>query len=438
MTFTAWSADSQLISVLVLGNQLSLVPTVGRYGETTIYVTVTDADNLTDSQSFKASVLPVNVKPETMDLAWVVVDEDGSVEISLLGQDSNADQLTYSIVEMPKNGILSAIQTDQPNLIYQPYSNFYGVDRFTFQASDGEEISNTSTVKISVLPVNDPPEPVALTGENRIRTYLLQQSIQLKAIDVDGDELTFELIDQPKHGVLTGTLPKLIYNAPKDMAILDEFSFRVTDQKGGVETEKVEIERLFVPYKINIPAGFCLIHLPLSVMGNSPENINPVQRLSDLYQLIGDENINLLIGYDQQSRRWVSYFGNRPGGQTDLKIRPDSGILASMKNSVKLDLIGNLLPSSHQMALQRGLNLIGLPLNDNRINKISDLLTLPEIGNHISTLIIFDSDRFRAIAHADDRGGQTPLRGDLGMIVVCNKKLTFTLKGNSWLLPIDQ
>ena len=163
-----------------------------------------------------------------------------------------------------------------------------------------------------------------------------------------------------------------------------------------------------------------------------------MQRLSDLYQLIGDENINLLIGYDQQFRRWVSYFGNGPGGQTDLKIRPDSGILASMKNSVTLDLIGNLLPSSHQMVLQRGLNLIGLPLNDNQINKISDLLTLPEIGNHISALIIFDSDRLWAIAHADDRGGQTPLRGDLGMIVVCNKKLTFTLTGNSWLLPIDQ
>ena len=443
LVFSARSDNNQLVSASVSGNQLVLIPTAGRYGETTIYVTVTDPDNLTDSNSFKVSVLPVNAKPETMDSAWVVVEEDGAVEISLLGQDDNADQLIYTIIEKPNHGELSTLQTSQPNLTYQPNSDFFGADQFRFQASDGRNLSNISTVKIVILPVNDPPQPISLIGDNRIRTNLLQQSIQLQAIDADGDDLNFELISQPKYGLLSGTPPELVYHAPENVAVIDEFSFKVTDHKFGSGSEiwvesKIEVERLFVDYKLEIPKGFSLIHLPLLAMGKSPENINPIHRFSDLYALIGAEYISLLIGYDRQSQRWVSYLGNQPGGQTDLYIRPGTGILAVMKNSVTLDLIGNPLPASHNMVLQRGLNLIGLPLNDNRINQVSDLLTLPEVGDYISTLIIYDSNRFQPITRIDDPGSTRLVNESLGLIVVCKKDLSFQLTGSNWLLAVDQ
>jgi len=443
LVFSARSDNNQLVSASVSGNQLVLIPTAGRYGETTIYVTVTDPDNLTDSNSFKVSVLPVNAKPETMDSAWVVVEEDGAVEISLLGQDDNADQLIYTIIEKPNHGELSTLQTSQPNLTYQPNSDFFGADQFRFQASDGRNLSNISTVKIAILPVNDPPQPISLIGDNRIRTNLLQQSIQLQAIDADGDDLNFELISQPKYGLLSGTPPELVYHAPENVAVIDEFSFKVTDHKFGSGSEiwvesKIEVERLFVDYKLEIPKGFSLIHLPLLAMGKSPENINPIHRFSDLYALIGAEYISLLIGYDRQSQRWVSYLGNQPGGQTDLYIRPGTGILAVMKNSVTLDLIGNPLPASHNMVLQRGLNLIGLPLNDNRINQVSDLLTLPEVGDYISTLIIYDSNRFQPITRIDDPGSTRLVNESLGLIIVCKKNLSFQLTGSNWLLAVDQ
>lgn len=71
------------------------------------------------------------------------------------------DALTFSIVTPPAHGTLRGAP---PNLIYQPATNFFGPDHFTFKANDGLFDSAPATVSITVLPVNDPPEPAIVVS----------------------------------------------------------------------------------------------------------------------------------------------------------------------------------------------------------------------------------------------------------------------------------
>jgi hypothetical protein len=53
--------------------------------------------------------------------------------------------------------------------------------------------------------------------------------LQLTAQDPDGDELQYEIMTQPEHGLLKGQAPYLIYIPNEDFPGLDMFNFRVTD-----------------------------------------------------------------------------------------------------------------------------------------------------------------------------------------------------------------
>jgi VCBS repeat-containing protein len=49
-----------------------------------------------------------------------------------------------------------AVQPDGA-LLYLPDADYWGMDEFTYQATDGEHSSNVATVTMTVNPVNDAP-----------------------------------------------------------------------------------------------------------------------------------------------------------------------------------------------------------------------------------------------------------------------------------------
>ena len=77
-----------------------------------------------------------------------ILDTDEEVsDILLSGVDPNDDDLTFSLVSSPENGILAG---DVPNLIYTPDENFNGTDTFSFTVTDGQWVSIPGTVSITV------------------------------------------------------------------------------------------------------------------------------------------------------------------------------------------------------------------------------------------------------------------------------------------------
>jgi len=61
---------------------------------------------------------------------------------------TTGNDLTASLVDDPKHGTL--VLNDDGSFSYTPEDDFYGTDAFTYTANDGEQVSNTATVSITV------------------------------------------------------------------------------------------------------------------------------------------------------------------------------------------------------------------------------------------------------------------------------------------------
>jgi RHS repeat-associated protein len=149
--------------------------------------------------------------------------EDTPLAIELHASDPENDPLDYTIVTPPSHGDLGG---EPPQLIYTPHADYHGGDSFTFRANDGEFDSNLATVWIEVLPVNDPPiayDDAVETDED------VPVAITLRGFDVDGDVLTYTLIELPQHGQLSGTAPQLLYTPDQDFHGSDRLRFVVDD-----------------------------------------------------------------------------------------------------------------------------------------------------------------------------------------------------------------
>ncbi|MCP4981280.1 MAG: hypothetical protein GY935_12380, partial [Gammaproteobacteria bacterium] len=172
-------------------------------GINSIAVTATDqAGNVT------AQTLTVTLGSNQAPVAGnqtLAVDEDTTLGILLTGTDADGDLLTYQVITQPAQGTLTGIA---PNLSYQPNTNFNSNDSFTFRVNDGVLDSVDATIGISVNTVNDAPVADVLNIGTDEDTGA---AITLTGSDVDGDALTYQIVLQPTHGVLTGTSPNLTY-----------------------------------------------------------------------------------------------------------------------------------------------------------------------------------------------------------------------------------
>ena len=156
----------------------------------------------------------------------VTGNEDEIQTITLIGSDVDGDNLTYALASNPLNGTTSL----SGNVVtYIPAANFNGYDNFYFTVSDGQATSETATVHISLSAVNDAPTVSVLSASvSEDET----QTITLVGNDVDGDDLTYVLVNDPTHGTAEQGYSSVLdfdgsndYVKLPDMSYLDDFSF---------------------------------------------------------------------------------------------------------------------------------------------------------------------------------------------------------------------
>ena len=110
---------------------------------------------------------------------------------------------------------------------YAPDADYNGTDSFTFTTSDASLDSSPATITISILPVNDPPVSV-----DQNLTFLEDSDLNeivLSGTDIDDDELTFVIIDQPINGTISGSGASLTYKPNKNYNGLDSLTFKAYD-----------------------------------------------------------------------------------------------------------------------------------------------------------------------------------------------------------------
>ncbi len=153
----------------------------------------------------------------------LVTTEDTPLNISINATDPDDDDLLFNIVTSTQNGKI--VPNNDGTFIYTPHENFHGNDQFLVSITDGlKTIENT--IHIEVTPVNDAPQAKPQTLQILEDT---NQEILLYGSDVDGDNLNFDIQNQPIHGTLEISNNKIFYTPNANFAGKDSFTYIVDD-----------------------------------------------------------------------------------------------------------------------------------------------------------------------------------------------------------------
>jgi Leucine-rich repeat (LRR) protein len=177
----------------------------------------------------------------------------------LLANDSDPDgnSLTVGSIASVSPGSQLALNPDG-SFTYTPAASFSGVDTFTYQASDGQLLSNPASVTITVSHNNHAPVAANQTVST---TQGVAAAITLSATDADNDPLTYAVASTPAHGTLSGTAPNLTYTPNSGYSGADSFTYKANDGQADSNIATVTLQVNPVPIylpTITFASGACL------------------------------------------------------------------------------------------------------------------------------------------------------------------------------------
>lgn len=168
--------------------------------------------------------------------------EDRPIEIAVLQNDRAAAGASQRIVNVtaPAHGRVAV--TASQTILYTPAPDYHGVDSFTYAMTVGNAPPSTATVSVTVDPVNDAPTALAASVSTPAQTPV---AIVLAGADVDGDALTYTIVQQPQHGVLAGSVGARSYTPIEGFVGADSIAFQASD--GHLSSEPAVIQIAITP-----------------------------------------------------------------------------------------------------------------------------------------------------------------------------------------------
>ena len=199
---------------------------------------------------------------------------------------------------------------------------------------------------------------------------------------------------------------------------------QLSSEQIRAQNATIDLQFSITEYLLSVPSGISLIHVPLkvTVVDGVSESLNSV---SDLYDALGGaDTVNLLATHSPGTQQWYSYLGSsNRGTAADPALTDELGIMASMKASVSLRLSGDALGTNGRssISLQSGTNLVGIPLKDPRITRVSDLFALEGIKDNVSEIITQSGD-----------ASDVQLTGGQAFIMFAQEAATVAIAGEGW------
>ncbi|KAA3611038.1 MAG: T9SS C-terminal target domain-containing protein [Calditrichaeota bacterium] len=282
----------------------------------------------------------VNEAPLAID-DYYVVDEDSQIAMDVTFNDTDADGHDKMITNVGAATQGNVTFTNGDSLIfYTPALNFNGADSFYYHISDGNGGSDSAKVVITVSPVNDAPQrialiPDAIIAENSMDVFHV--TINDYFSDVDANDSFLSEISISSNGNVNGVVSAdSLFLSSSNFSGFDTLLVSVADDSGSVvmDTFVVEVEKATGLEDLNIPVKF-------SLKQNYPNPFNPttlivysIPKSSDVslvvYDILGQEVVSLVNKNQKVGTHQVVWNGrdnsNNPvsSGMYFYKIKADN------------------------------------------------------------------------------------------------------------------
>lgn len=228
-----------------------------------VRVAANDGIAMSDAGRIVLVVRNVNDSPTIDGTQSYEIDEYEHADIDVLGLanalDADGDSLTLDIVGGRDRDLFSIVEN---RLVSNgPFSLNDGSDEIflvSVAASDGTAISEISRVSLNVRNVNDLPVYVDSVAEEVVLTNPGAESVDLDAVDKDGDPLRYEIVDSP-HASLFQINPqngRLQFIDSSGLADGDSFDLNlsVSDGVGNAVLRSLRIT-VNLPGEAVVPSG---------------------------------------------------------------------------------------------------------------------------------------------------------------------------------------
>ncbi|MFD0916458.1 Ig-like domain-containing protein, partial [Pseudahrensia aquimaris] len=220
--------------------QLVYIPATGFTGTDTFEYTVIDAQGATDTATVTVTVeAPTNNPPVGKD-DMADTPQGTPVVIDVLANDSDpdGDPIMVMMVGTAQNG--TVVLNDDGTVTYTPNDGFTGMDSFTYVLKDDQGGSDVVNVMVNVEPDNNDPDAV---DDATVNTGLPQFiDVLTNDSDPDMDPLTIIGTTPPSNGSVIVTMDgQIVYIPNPGYTGPDEFTYTISDGKGGTDTATVTI-----------------------------------------------------------------------------------------------------------------------------------------------------------------------------------------------------
>lgn len=166
---------------------------------------------------------------------FVLGDMGRPLDISVNAQQFFVLDRDRDLMHVFETAPFQEITENSVTLSYASDNHFQGMDSFSFRANDGLVDSNPGTANVSVSRNFRPPvarEGSHTLAEDSTHPFTLEASDPdgILGVDFNGlDTLSFQVIEVPLHGQLSGTAPALSYTPDADFHGEDQLRFTVSD-----------------------------------------------------------------------------------------------------------------------------------------------------------------------------------------------------------------
>ncbi|HSS52695.1 MAG TPA: Ig-like domain-containing protein, partial [Thermoanaerobaculia bacterium] len=262
-------------------------PAANYNGSDSFTYTISDGHGGTATGAVTITVTAVNDAPvANADAASVA--EDGTANISILGNDTEVDGDTLSVTAVTQGAHGAVVINPDKTVKYTPAANYNGSDSFTYTVSDGNGGTATGTVTMAITAVNDAPianaDSATVAEDGTVNVTVLGNDT-----DVDGDTLSVTAVTQGTHGAVAINPDKTVkYTPAANYNGSDSFTYTVSDGHGGTATGAVAINVTSVndpPVAVNdsttVVAGSAVI---VSVLANDTDIDGPSLSVSSVTQ----------------------------------------------------------------------------------------------------------------------------------------------------------